>query len=102
MSIDTSRSDDELTIMVSGDLDASSAIALDAAMDDIVAADPPARLVIDLAGLDFCDTAGVRALARAHRVASAQGAHCRLIRAQPHVAWLLRVTDTPLGTAAES
>ena len=90
--VDAIRAGDVLTIVVSGDLDASSGTALDATLDGILATDPPASVDIDLGQLDFCDTAGVRALLRAHRRATAEGTRCRLTRTRPHVAWLLQAT----------
>ena len=93
--VGTVRTDDQLTITVYGELDASSGTALDTAVDDVLATDPPERVAIDLAHLEFCVTAGVRALARAYRLAVARGVDCRVIRARPHVAWLLNATDMP-------
>lgn len=85
------RTDDVLTIVVSGELDAANGPALDAVVQSALTARRPARhVVMDLAELSFCDTAGARALVRADRLATAHGARCRLTRARPHIAWLLR------------
>jgi anti-anti-sigma factor len=53
-------------VRLAGELDAGTAAALAGPLADALAGGP-ARLVFDLAGLDFLDCAGARALARAGR-----------------------------------
>lgn len=67
-----------LTITVSGEVDSSSAPVLrkelDAALDC-----GAAELVVDLRGVDFLDSAGLAALAGAHRRAGEDGVRLRVL-----------------------
>jgi anti-anti-sigma factor len=59
--LETRRSDGEWTISVSGELDISSAVGLLDAYAEVEAARPE-RVVLDLSGLEFMDSAGLRAV----------------------------------------
>jgi anti-anti-sigma factor len=100
--VDAVRAGDVLTLVVSGDLDAGSGTALETAADAISTTDSVGRVAIDLGDLDFCDTAGVRALVRAHRLITARGVRCSLTRARPHVAWVLQATGAMETLAPEA
>jgi anti-sigma B factor antagonist len=52
----------------------------------------PAALIVDMAETTFCDSAGVNALVRAHRRATANGAEIRLVVASPGVQRVLAIT----------
>jgi anti-sigma B factor antagonist len=52
----------------------------------------PAVLIVDMAETTFCDSAGVNALVRAHRRATANGAEIRLVVASPGVQRVLDIT----------
>jgi anti-anti-sigma factor len=52
----------------------------------------PATLVVDMAGTTFCDSAGVNALVRAHKRATANGSNMRLVVAAPAVQRVLAIT----------
>ncbi len=52
----------------------------------------PAVLIVDMAETTFCDSAGVNALVRAHRRASANGAEIRLVVASLGVQRVLDIT----------
>jgi anti-anti-sigma factor len=47
-----------------------------------------AHIVVDLTGVDFCDTAAVRALTRLAETATGHGTTFRLRGARVHIAWL--------------
>ena len=53
----------EATVTVQGEIDATAAAALSGQLDEVAARNPQ-RLVIDLAGVGFLDSAGLRAFAR--------------------------------------
>jgi anti-sigma B factor antagonist len=59
-------SGDSVTLDVSGEVDMSNAAELEAALDDAVEAAGP-RLVVDLRGLEFIDSTGLRSLVRFHQ-----------------------------------
>lgn len=52
----------------------------------------PAVMIVDMAGTTFCDSAGVNALVRAHKRASANGAEIRLVVASLGVKKVLAIT----------
>lgn len=97
--IDGSRDGDRLLITLHGSLDAMSVDALQsqlfdlARVHDLLGVGGPLRQIhIDVAGVDFCDAAGLRMLIAARRVAEARQATCHLHDPQPHLRWLLRAT----------
>ena len=52
----------------------------------------PAVMIVDMAQTTFCDSAGVNALVRAHKRATANGADMRLIVTSPGVQRILNIT----------
>jgi anti-sigma B factor antagonist len=53
-------------LLVAGDLDAASAAPFAAAVGSVIALEHPARMVVDLSGVDFIDSTGLNELVRAH------------------------------------
>lgn len=52
----------------------------------------PVTLIVDMGGTTFCDSAGVNALVRAHRRATASEAEIRLVVTAPAVLRVLAIT----------
>ncbi|MFJ6382584.1 STAS domain-containing protein [Kitasatospora sp. NPDC092039] len=79
MSLTINRYDDAAgpVLRVTGDLDYEHAPDLRRYLDELTL-DEGQRLVIDLAGLDFCDSSGITALLAARRLAHAVGADLAL------------------------
>ncbi|GAA1596211.1 STAS domain-containing protein [Actinoplanes couchii] len=97
--IDGEQAGDRLMITLRGSLDAVSVDALQSQLYDmtrvydILGLGTPVRQIhIDVAGVDFCDAAGLRMLVAARRVAESRQATCHLHSPQPHLRWLLRAT----------
>jgi anti-sigma B factor antagonist len=66
MKITTIDDGDRVTrLVLSGDLDMATANRLDDVVTTALTANRPDRLVVDVAGLDFCDSSGLHALMRA-------------------------------------
>ena len=63
---DTDRTADETKLTIRGSLDINSAPALAEEIDKIVAT-RPAKVVVDLAGLDLIDSSGVAALVKLYK-----------------------------------
>ncbi|WP_371494140.1 STAS domain-containing protein [Kitasatospora sp. NBC_00374] len=102
MDADTAGANGHLTVSVQpwtrgvvirpdGELDHDTVGPLREALDAVLA-EPPARLVVDCGGLDFCDSTGLNLLIRSQATAEAGGG--RLVLAAPGemVARMLAVT----------
>ncbi|MER8184664.1 STAS domain-containing protein [Kitasatospora sp. NPDC094015] len=80
-----------LVIRPEGELDHESAGPLREALDAALDA-PPARLVVDCGGLDFCDSTGLNLLLRAHATARAGGGALSLAAPGEMVSRMLTIT----------
>ena len=69
--------DDPVVVVVRGNLDADSAPVLTTALDQVLAAAVP-RIVIDLSGVEFCDSTGLSAFVVGHNRAVERGGWLRL------------------------
>ncbi|WP_156689953.1 STAS domain-containing protein [Mycobacterium sp. Marseille-P9652] len=82
-------------LRVTGPLDYETTTAFMEAVDRLLNADPgPAHLHLDLAGLTFCDSAGLSGLLLAHRHAQRAGAHLHLDHRPEFLDRILDVTGT--------
>ncbi|MCX5215916.1 STAS domain-containing protein [Kitasatospora sp. NBC_00240] len=80
-------------VQAAGELDLDAAPILDTALHRALAADPSAdRLVIDLAGVTFCDSSGLGALLRARIATEQAGLTLHLARPAHAVAKVLELT----------
>jgi len=81
--VDVRTSDDEelLTMLVAGDLDAVSSAGLQKAVVEVLRRHRPRGIEVDLRGVAFLDSAGIRALVLCH--ADAEQLGCRLTVAGP-------------------
>jgi anti-sigma B factor antagonist len=82
---------DTVILAVSGDLDVASAPMLRAHIGFALGRQP-ARLVLDLAGLRFCDASGLSVFAMAQNAATREGASLALAAVPRLVTRLLRMT----------
>ena len=69
--------DDSVVVTVRGTLDLDTAPVLRTTMDQIVDRPHP-RIVVDLSGVEFCDSTGLSAFVVGHRRAAASGGWVRL------------------------
>ncbi|MFD7985973.1 STAS domain-containing protein [Kitasatospora indigofera] len=71
-------------VEVTGELDYDTAPRVRVALEDALAVAPvPPILVVDLAGVTFCDSSGLNALLQARIDAQGQGSVLRLARPTP-------------------
>ena len=91
MEVSTSRRKRGITIVVQGELDIATAPRLDAALLEAERA-RPRTLLLDLAGLAFMDSTGLRSMLAAHRRAVGEGRKLRLRNLRPEVARVLEMT----------
>ena len=92
--------DDVTVLLLSGELDMSTAPQLSDRVDEAVA-DGRVRLRVDLAGVTFCDSTGMSAFVRGHHRCTEAGGWLRLSGARGTVARVLTISglDTLLGDA---
>ena len=101
------RLGDRATLSVCGTLDLST---VDQLVDRVTAVlqDPPVALVLDLAGVDFCDSKGISGLIKIRNSAMKYDVDLEVQNPTPFVRWLLetmglsgpfRVHDVPDGAA---
>ena len=82
--------DDSVVVTVRGHLDADTATVLTTTLDQVLERPEP-RIVVDLSGVEFCDSAGLSAFVLGHDRAATTGGWVRL--AAPS-AWLAGLLDT--------
>ncbi|MFJ7203666.1 STAS domain-containing protein [Streptomyces sp. NPDC098789] len=84
---------DVTVVTVTGDLDLDHVDALRAVLPQVcTGAGAPARVVIDLARLSFCDSTGLNALLQARLMCVASGRTLALSRPGPQMSRLLSIT----------
>jgi anti-anti-sigma factor len=84
------RPNSEITFRLIGDLDVATAGMIGEAID-VFDARHFTRVTLDLAGISFCDCAGLGALIQARHTITAAGGHLRLLRPSRAVERLLTV-----------
>jgi anti-sigma B factor antagonist len=89
-----SRADgDSIVVVLRGELDLTSVPVFERELRDVEAGSP-ARLVIDLSGLDFMDSTGLRALLQARERSKSNGHELALRRGPRQVQRVLELTKT--------
>ncbi len=82
----------QVTLRPAGELDMATADNLDAAVAAALARPGVREIVVDLAGVGFLDSSGVRVLVRGATRARQRGVTLRVTDPQPVVARVLRIT----------
>jgi anti-anti-sigma factor len=90
LSVTVQRAPDEVTIHLAGEVDLVTVARLSSIVNEVLADDPPTRIVLDMAGVTFCDSQGLGTLVVLSR--KAQRAHTVLALANVGD-FLLRVLD---------
>ena len=89
LNIVVERAPDEVVLRLAGEVDVLTVTSLSAIVNDILA-DPPVRIVLDMAGVTFCDSQGLGTLV----VLSRKAQHARVVLALTNVGeFLMRVLD---------
>jgi anti-sigma B factor antagonist len=83
---------DHIVVSVNGEIDLYTVPRLQRELAAALASAKPARLVVDLSGVDFCDSTGVNVLLAAHRQAREAGGDLELAAPRPAVRKILQVT----------
>ena len=90
--VDTSEDGDMAIVAVQGEVDMSTALEMDAELARLVDAGW-ANIVVDLAGVSFIDSTGLRVLVMAHRRLSGLNGVLALRRPRPRVLHLLQIVN---------
>jgi anti-sigma B factor antagonist len=77
---------------VQGEIDLYTVPKLQRELGSALASGDSVRLVVDLSGVDFCDSTGVNVLLAAHRQAREKGGDLELAAPRPAVRKILQVT----------
>lgn len=91
VSVTVSEIDRAVRLTVTGEVDSSSAGVLHARIEDALTTDVE-ELTVDLVGVTFLDSAGLCALATAHRRAGETGVRLRVLAANRAVIRPLQIT----------
>ena len=83
---------DRVIVALSGEIDLYTAPRLQSQLAAALRADHPVRLVVDMSGVDFCDSTGMNVLLAAQRAAREQGGNVELSGPRPAVRKILQVT----------
>ena len=90
LSIAVQRAPDEVVFHLAGEIDVLTVTRLSSMVNEILADDPPSRIVLDMAGVTFCDSQGLGTLV----VLSRKAQHARAVLSLTNVGdFLLRVLD---------
>lgn len=89
----SSRSqDDQVILSLSGEIDLYTAPRLQAELGAALTAGDQPHIVVDMSGVDFCDSTGMNVLLAAHRSARERGGDLTLTAPRPAVRKILQVT----------
>ena len=77
---------------VTGEIDLYTAPRLHSELTSALAASTPVQLVVDMAGVEFCDSTGMNVLLAAHRKAREDGGSLQLASPRPAIRKVLQVT----------
>jgi anti-sigma B factor antagonist len=89
----STRSQGGRTVMsLGGEIDLYTAPRLHGELVTILSGDAPVQIVVDMSGVDFCDSTGMNVLLAAHRRAREQGGDLELAAPRPAIRKILQVT----------
>ncbi|WIM96728.1 STAS domain-containing protein [Actinoplanes oblitus] len=90
LSITVQRAPDEVIMQLAGEIDVLTVTELSTLVNDLLAAEPPGRIVLDMSGVTFCDSQGLGTLV----VLSRKAQHNQTVLALANVGdFLMRVLD---------
>jgi anti-sigma B factor antagonist len=84
--------DDHTIVTIRGEIDLYTAPRLHSELAGLLAEDMPARVVIDMSGVEFCDSTGMNVLLSCLRRARERGGELEIAAPKPAVRKILQVT----------
>ena len=92
LSFQTTATGDTAVVTLEGELDVAGSALLEAELDRLVAESAPARIVLDLSGLDFMDSTGLRLVVLTDAKAREAGWQLLLVRGNESVHRVFEIT----------
>jgi anti-sigma B factor antagonist len=92
LNVSSQLHDDHTIVTIYGEIDLYTAPRLHSELADLLAEGMPARVVIDMSGVDFCDSTGMNVLLSCLRDARERGGELEIAAPQPAVRKILQVT----------
>jgi len=92
LKVSTRFQGDRAIVTLAGEIDLYTAPRLQSELAAALAGGDPARLVVDMSAVEFCDSTGMNVLLAAHRRANEQGGSLELAGPRPAVRKILQVT----------
>jgi anti-sigma B factor antagonist len=92
LKVTTLSQGDHNVMSVTGEIDLYTAPKLHAELFGALAAEAPVRLVVDMSGVEFCDSTGMNVLLAAHRQAQERGGDLQIAAPRPAIRKVLQVT----------
>jgi anti-anti-sigma factor len=93
LTIRSSRQEDEHVVALCGELDLGGLEAVQDEMRRVEQSDA-GRIIVDLSGLEFMDSSGLRAMLQIHARSRTDGNRVVFLRGGPIVQRLFEITDT--------
>jgi anti-anti-sigma factor len=90
LSVTVRRAPTETVVVLAGEIDMSTVQRLATTVDELLAADTPTRVVLDMGGVTFCDSQGLGTLVVLSRKATMAQSYLVLVNVG---AFLIRVLD---------
>jgi anti-anti-sigma factor len=91
--VDVSRTDAAATVYLTGELDLAADDCVTMVIEGLLADRSVREIIVDLAGVSFCDSTGIALLIKAWQIGQAIGTTVRITAdAQPRVAAVLQLT----------
>jgi len=90
MNIEYKKDGNTLTVILSGDLDTNTAPVLTSALEECL--EGITSLILDLTGVGYLSSAGIRAILRAENSMNAVSGSLQLVGVQPAVYKVLEIT----------
>lgn len=81
-----------IVVSVHGEIDLYTAPRLRAELDRVLARSEPVQLIVDMSGVEFCDSTGVNVLLAGYRRARETGGDLELAAPRPALRKILQVT----------
>jgi anti-anti-sigma factor len=92
LTLTTSQEQEAVRVSLTGELDLSSALTFDEELRRIEEESQVDELVLDLAGLKFMDSTGLRLIISAHQRAKRRGGRLAIVHSSTPIRRILRLT----------